>query len=647
MYRTLYPGLCRSKWFAAALLLCTTTTYGIDPGSAKELMAAGKLQEAIDLLTKEVEENPAHEAARILLAEAYEDADMPDDAIDTWQDLIALSRNEANLGKARRAIIRLRRQELDRTDLANLSSTRPREDPFKIPMPEIEWEGLEVVEDSNYLPPILPPPYDSEVPPFAHETEHFTVYSANERLSKVIGERTEIYLDFMTEKLFAGRSWAMRFPIIVYTTYQDYVQHGAPAGSGGVTMPEITGGIRFILLFQLRSESLLRGGSSRGGSGGASGRQVWRYGIESVLPHELTHAVISEFFAGQPTPRWLHEAVAGRFEQTRDHYGEAARLARKAVAGEYFRMRDLFDQKSYPERIALFYEQSATVALYLFEAGPEAMHVFLSELAAGNDHDAACAAALGIPKENAVEEFERRWVEWMRVRYIKDLDAAQDGTDVAEAVNSNHAIFQPSVNEVDTFDNLENWRQIDLGSLDAFMGVGTSKKDWSAGGGKLRCSVSGEEGSALLGVRMNETAPVAVSCDVKFLGNPGDENHWFGFAQLDADLNDTNVEVIASLPDSAQHKVVCLWSDELAIYVDGICRGRYPAFHVTGDAPDIDYPLALVAYGPVEIQGLKIASIEKFSEKPLLAQDDGQPQRPDDRRRDRRGRRGRRGQPEP
>ncbi|UCC31712.1 MAG: hypothetical protein JSU86_05410, partial [Phycisphaerales bacterium] len=512
---------------------------------------------------------------------------------------------------------------------------------------EIDWEGLEVIEDSNYLPPILPPPQAYEVPPFAHETEHFTVYTANERLSEVIGERAEIYLDFMIEKLFAGRSWAMRFPIIVYTTYNDYVQHGAPAGSGGVTMPEITGGIRSILLFQLRPESLLRAGSSRSGSGGSSGSQVWRYGIESVLPHELTHAVISEFFAGQPTPRWLHEAVAGRFEQTRDHYGEAARLARKAVAGEYFRMRDLFDQKGYPERVALFYEQSAAVVLYLFEAGPEAMHVFLSELAAGNDHDAAWAAALGIPKENAVEEFERRWVEWMKVRYIKDLDATQDGTDVAEAVKSEHAVFRPSVNEADTFDNLEGWRQIDLRSLDAFMGVGTSRKDWSVGGGKLRCSVSGEEGSALLGVRMNETAPVAVSCDVKFLGSPGDENQWFGFAQLDNDLNDTNVEVIAPLPDGAQHKVVCLWSDDLAIYVDGTCRGRYPAFHVTGDAPDIDYPLALVAYGPVEIQDLRIASIEEFSEEPLVAQDTSQTQRPEDQRRGRRPRRERRTRPGP
>ncbi|UCC31302.1 MAG: tetratricopeptide repeat protein, partial [Phycisphaerales bacterium] len=109
MYRTLHPGLFRIRLPGAALLIFTAAAYGIDPGGVKELMAAGKLQEAIGLLAKEVEENPAHEAARILLAEAYEEADKPTDAIDAWQDLIALSRNEANLSKARRAIIRLRR----------------------------------------------------------------------------------------------------------------------------------------------------------------------------------------------------------------------------------------------------------------------------------------------------------------------------------------------------------------------------------------------------------------------------------------------------------------------------------------------------------------------------------------------------------
>src|SRR5207244_4181331 len=122
--------------------------------------------------------------------------------------------------------------------------------------------------------------------------------------------------------------WAVRFPIFVYTTYDDYTRHGAPPGTGGVTNPEhILGKTKKVTIFQIKHD--FRTSKNRGGG---SDHDVWKYGIESVLPHELTHTVLIEFFGGQKTPQWLHEAVAGRFEQTRDHYGEAARLSRQVVA---------------------------------------------------------------------------------------------------------------------------------------------------------------------------------------------------------------------------------------------------------------------------------------------------------------------------
>ena len=351
------------------------------------------------------------------------------------------------------------------------------------------------------------------------------------------------------------------------------------------------------------------------------------YGVESVLPHELTHAIVNEFFAGRRAPQWLQEAIAGRFEQTRDHYGEAARLARRVVAGEYFRMRDLFGQEGYPARISLFYEQSAAVVLYLFETGPETMHVFLSELAAGHDHDVALAAALGIPEASAVEEFERRWVEWMKRRYIDDLDTGSDKADVRKADKSDHPIFLPWVNELDTYANVREWREIDLGSLDAFAGVGDSKRDWEVSGGRLRCTVSGQDSRGILGIRMNEAAPAVVSCKVKWSPSAtdvGEQNRWFGFTQLDSDLNDTRVEAVGALRANTEYDVICVWSDDLAVYIvekdgTGVCHGRYPTFRIGGDAPDIDHPLALVAHGSVYVWDLKTAPIREFSKEPVLA----------------------------
>lgn len=608
MFEKRLKALSVAVFFAAVAPALAAT---ID--QARSLMESGKAQEAVDLLTKEVSENPAYEAARILLAEALEKADKRDEAMTVWNEILDLSNNEDTLRNARMSLARLRREELDKAQVAE-TADRPK-DPFLIDMPEVDWEGLEKVEDSKYKPPILPPPMNWEVPPFAYETKHFTVYSANERLSKVIGERAEIYLDFMTKALFGGRSWAVRFPILVYTTVEDYNKHGGPVGSGGVTYGHITGKTQAIVLFQLKPD--FGGGGNR--KGGRGGRELWKYGIESVLPHELTHAVINEFFSSRKVPQWLHEAVAGRFEQTRDHYGEAARLSRRVVAGEFFRLRDLFSQEGYPEGIELFYEQSAAVVLYIFETGPEAMHAFLSELAAGNGHDAACAAVLGIPVEGAVEEFERRWVEWMRQRYTRDLAKSGDNPDALLADKSENAVFRPWVNELDTVDSISSWRDVELSSLDAFSGVGQSKKDWTTEGGFLRCNTKGSEGASLLGIRMNEMAPVAVTCDVKFTGSPGEGNNLFGFAQLDADGNDMRIEAIGPLPDNASHKVVCLWSDELVVYIDGVCTGRFPAWVPSGNAKDVDFPLALVAYGPMEVQNLRIAAIKNFSDKPVVA----------------------------
>lgn len=608
--------------FLGALVLTLSTARGAAVDDARALMEEGKFQQAIDLLTKEVSENPAYESARIMLADAYEKAGLQADAESTLRDILSLSTNEETLSKARKAVARLRRQELDKLEENSEAVDRPK-DPFKLDLPPIDWTGLEKVEDSRYKPPILPPPYNWEVPPFLYETQHFTVCSANERLSKVVGERAEAYLAYMDKVLFGGRSWAVRFPILVYTTIEDYNKHGGPVGSAGVTIPQfITGKTMAIEIFQSKPDFRKGGGSGSGrsGAGSAGGKEVWKYGIESVLPHELTHAVILEFFSSRKTPRWLHEAIAGRFEQTRDHYGEAARLARSVVAGEYFRMRDLFDQEGYPERIELFYEQSAIVVLYLFETGPEAMHAFLSELAAGHGHDAACAAALGIPEEGAVEEFERRWVEWMRQRYTKDLKKSPGNPDALSAGKSDNTSFQPWVNETDTVVSISSssWRDIDLNSLDSFKGVGASKEDWSAEGGILRCKADGTEGASLIAVRMNEPPPTAITCDLKFLGTPGERNALFGFAQLDADGNDTRVEATAPFRDTSSHKITCVWSDDLAVYIDGACAGRYPAWQVSGNLQDVDYPIALVAYGPVEVQNLRVARIEHFSDKPIV-----------------------------
>ncbi len=589
-----------------------------DIAKARTLYDEGRLDEAIAILEKEMAENPANEPARILLADTYEKAGNRDKSIETWEALLKLSVSDEHIRRGRRAISRLRRAELDKAEAVSLEARSAPENVFYIEMPEIDWKGLEVIEDSNFLPPVLPPPDNFPVPPFKYETHHFSVWSHNERLSKIVAERAEIYLDFMTEHLFGGKSWAPRFPIVVYKDWEDYVRvGGAPPSSHGVTSGSMTGRTTWLLIFQLDADE--------------QGRKfLYKYAIESILPHELTHAMINEFFgaARSVTPQWLHEAVAGRFEQTRKHYREAGRLARAVVAGEYFRMRDLFEQVGYPARVSLFYEQSASVVLYIFETGPHAMYTFLSELAAGNDHDAACAAVFGIPETGAVEEFERRWVEWMKYRYVKDLnDPVLTSPEYAK--RSSSTAFKPFVNELKTVEEIADWRSVSLDSLDEFASVGESKKDWSASKGLLRCDVKAEEAPSVLGIRMNEYAPCAVTFDVAFKGDVNSNGAWFGVSQLDADQHDTDTKVLARFDDNGRHRVVALWLDDLVVYVDDKPVGRYPSYLISGNMRDSDYPLGLVAYGPFEVENLKAARITKFSEAEVVLEavpDDTQPQ---------------------
>jgi hypothetical protein len=202
---------------------------------------------------------------------------------------------------------------------------------------------------------------------------------------------------------------------------------------------------------------------------------------------------------------------------------------------------------------------------------------------------------------------------------VKDLNAESDKPILSTVAASQASTFLPWVNESDTFSTLENWRPVDLSSLSSFLAVGRAQKEWSAEGGRLSYKPSEEGRVGFLGVRMNEDAPVVVQCTVRYLGSPTGLGNLFGFVQLDAEGFDTPIQVLAPLRDSSPHTLTCVWADDLALYLDGTCMGRYPARAVSGNERDIDYPLAMAAYGAVEIEDLKVGAIKAFSEKPVVA----------------------------
>ena len=607
---------CLLVYLAIATLAAADATAG-DFKQAKALCDQEKWMEAIPLLAGITDEHPAHDPARILLATAYEKGDRIEDAISTWKDVLAVSRIEENRSTARKAVARLRRILLD-ARLQDDIYADPPEDELYIAVPEPDWskiindDDMPIVQDSKY---IRIPEHQAEVPPMVYRTAHFDVYSTSEDLSKLIGDRAEIFLDFVSKIVLDGEAWAVRFPIICYGDNQDYVSHGGPPGSGAAAWNSEDGRTVRIMM---KTTKMYDDGN------GNFKEKFSKFYFDSVLQHEMLHALMNEFMGGQQKTRWWNEGLANRFMRTENQYSKTADLARAMSGGEYLRLRDLFQQTQYPpggRAMMLLYNQSQTIMLYMFEAGQEAMRAFLSELRDGNGDDAAVAAALGIPEEGAVEELERRWVDWMRIQLLNHLDDP-NLEDAKHAKESTAAAFNPMFNELDSVELVETWDTVSTESLDKFIGVGTSIKDWSVESGVLRCDVPEEESPSLIGVRMNEVAPVAMTFDVRFRGDPDSDYAWFGVGQLSFEGDDTDVSVVAPMRDNKSHKAVCIWGDDLALYIDGTCVGRYPSFMITGNAPDVDYPLAFIAHGAFDVENIKVADIKVFSDKPLVEEEE-------------------------
>ena len=421
-----------------------------------------------------------------------------------------------------------------------------------------------------------------------------------ERMAEVATHLCEKYTEFLMNKYFyADQEWALRVPIVIYKDHQDYVSVGHnPEQSAGVTYSDTKTGVPVLIaLYMLDNDGNLDHDA-----------------LEGTLPHELTHMVLHEWFGGAADiPRWIDEGLARRMEQTRNHYQEAAKIGRDAIAGEYFRFRDLFAQEQYPargDRTFRFYEQSATIVLFLLEKfGPEAAVAFFETLKEGGTHDQAAAAAMGIGEEGAVDELEKRWVDWTREIYLRFADQLNEG-EIAEGTTLDSSVSLVSFDELQTVDKIARWNSVHTDSMNAFKDIGGSHRNWKTVGDKLVCAIDHSSIGSMVGIRTNDDVPMVLTCNVRAPSASVDMPTPFGLALLDYRSDDTGLHVSVVLDDRRTHEVKCVVSDEIALYVDGRCTGRAPA--VRDLTEDIDWPLAFVGYGPVEVWDVKTAMIEDF-----------------------------------
>lgn len=556
---------------------------------ARRALQAKDYKTAATLAADEIKANPGNEEAYIALAEAQEALAQKSEAAATWEKLKKITRVRERVQQARLGLLRTRGAESPDFKPGEAWTS----DPYKVDVGNIPWDRLAQEVAGAQVQ------YQNESPPFRKESPYFELYACTERMAEVATQLCERYTQFLMQKYFyADQEWAIRIPILIYKDHQDYVSMGKGSEqSAGYTRSDATGMPVLIVMYMLDSSGNLD-----------------RDSIEGTLPHELTHMVLHEWFGGQADiPRWIDEGLARRMEQSRDHYAEAAKIGRDAIAGEYFRFRDLFAQEQYPsrgDRTFRFYEQSATIVLFLLDSfGPESAVAFFETLKEGGTHDQAAAAAMGIAEEGAVDELEKRWVDWARKVYVRFADRLDEG-EIAQGTAVDDPGLLASFDELATAAKVGKWNSIRTDSMNAFKDIGGSHRNWKTEGDKLVCSIEQSDIGSLVGIRTNDDVPMILKFTVRAPSGSVDTPTLFGISLLDYRSDDTGLHVSVPLEDGRRHDIQCVVADEIALYVDGVCTGRAPA--VRDLSEDLDWPLAFVGYGPVEITDVQTATIEEF-----------------------------------
>jgi Peptidase MA superfamily len=136
-------------------------------------------------------------------------------------------------------------------------------------------------------------------------------------------------------------------------------------------------------------------------------RGDWPDLLATVLPHEVTHIVLSDQLGSQPLPSWANEGIAVLNEPPANIARHLRNLARHRDEGMLFSMQGLVESTDYPDRRAMgaFYAQSISlVQLLVKERGPEAFTSFLRcTMRAG------AGPALRRHYGMTFDELERRW----------------------------------------------------------------------------------------------------------------------------------------------------------------------------------------------------------------------------------------------
>ena len=218
-------------------------------------------------------------------------------------------------------------------------------------------------------------------------THHFVVRSRNALLSRLVAEEAEAALSRIRRELLADQELNYHVNIVIWTDRSEYLL-GAPASA-----PEWSGGCFTIAM--TKGRVIRRVDVTQLDEQGEFAARM----LDRVLPHELCHLVLTEFFGQAACPLALHEGLATLAESI-EQEGRVL-LAGKALAGPgKIPLSELFamDRKDLSGRELLFYAEAASFCDFLRgRLSPAEFRGFLENVREGRTVVEAAARSLGMP----------------------------------------------------------------------------------------------------------------------------------------------------------------------------------------------------------------------------------------------------------
>lgn len=223
------------------------------------------------------------------------------------------------------------------------------------------------------------------------ETTNFRVFtrstsqSAHQIAAECEQARQQIVHFWLEESDFA--TWSPKCDIVLHATDGEYLAEVGVQGKATVASTVID---------DRRGKIHARRIDIRGT------RSDWR---QSALPHELTHVVLADRFAGKTLPRWADEGMALLADPGDKQSRHDAELGTALARGQSYRLIELMELRDYPapHRWGAFYGQGISTVRYLVERDSPQRFLEFLDVAIADGAEAALQKVYGIPSIAACE----------------------------------------------------------------------------------------------------------------------------------------------------------------------------------------------------------------------------------------------------